>query len=92
MTSRKPRKTDHGVNDLEALLNAVKAIKIDKKGLRATATAYKIPKSSLSRYIEKVDKEIPDIGAVDDEQLSTVLQDIASYTTPKLVRGFSLIN
>ncbi|XP_031637668.1 uncharacterized protein LOC116350086 [Contarinia nasturtii] len=85
MANRRERKTDHGVSDFDALLNAIKAIKIEKKRIRPTARAYSISKTSLTRYVEKLDKEVADISKLSDVELLAILRRIASYATPKLV-------
>lgn len=79
MAARRLRKTNRGVADFELLLNAIKAIKIEKKTLRSTALVYEIDKRSLSRYIKKLDVEVPDISVVGDDELLNVLQRVASY-------------
>lgn len=88
--SRRERKTEHGVSDFDALVKALKAIKIEKQSIRSTASDYGIDKSSLSRYVTKFDKELRDknlkqITDVSDAELMTIVRRIASYSTPKLV-------
>jgi len=55
MAARRPRKTDRSIKDFQALLNAMKAIKIDKKSRKSTAQAYNINMRSLGRYVQKFD-------------------------------------
>lgn len=78
MTSRKPRKTDRGLKDFEALLNAIRSIKIDKKSVISAATAYDIKRTSLTRYIAKFDEVVPDISVVPDDELLKIVQRIST--------------
>lgn len=86
--SRRPRKTEHGISDFEALMKAIKQVKVDKKSKQSTAREYNIPRSSLVRYIAKLDATIPDITQVSDVELMKAIKAVASYCTPSLVCGF----
>lgn len=76
---RYKRKTDRGVSDFDALLIAIKEIKLNKKSIRSTAMKYNIPKSSLARYIRKINAEIHDISLFDDDELMKVVRRAAAY-------------
>ena len=89
MANRRQRKTEHGISDFDTFLNAIKAIKVEKKSIRSTAHDYSIDKSSLSRYVKKLDKEVPDITKVSDANLLVIVRRIGSYATTKM---FSMVN
>lgn len=88
MASRRPRKTDRGIMDYDALLNAIKAHIIEKKSKKSTANQFNISMRSFGRYLDKFKAEVPDITLVSDDDLLKVVRRIASYTTPKLVSYF----
>lgn len=75
-----PNKCRTGVTDFDALLKAVKDIKNEKMSLRAAAKAYNIPRTSLGRYMTKINTKIPDISVVDETKLLKELRSITSYT------------
>lgn len=77
-TDRANRKI--GVTDFDALLKAIKEIKIDNKSLRATCKAYNIPRTSMSRYVGKLDAKFPDISAVNDAALIKELRSMTSLS------------
>lgn len=79
MSSKYKRKTTHGISDSDALLNAIKAIVIDKKSIQSTANAYNISRRSLGRYIKKFEAAAPDIAGVPEDDLMIVVRRIASY-------------
>lgn len=56
--SKYKRKTDRGIEnkDVNDLINALKAVKIGQQAVRAAATAFKIPRTSLKRYITTFEK------------------------------------
>ncbi|KAL1516835.1 hypothetical protein ABEB36_000682 [Hypothenemus hampei] len=83
--SRYVRKTDHGITNFNALVAAIKDVKLANKSIRSTAKSYNIPKSSLARYIQKASVEIEDISAVDDDELLKLVKRVASYATPFMV-------
>lgn len=85
MAARRQRTSDRGVKDFDALVTAVKAIKIAKQHLRPVATRYGIPKSSLGRYISKFDEQVEDITVLDDDQIKNVLRKIAAFQTHQQV-------
>lgn len=79
MSHTRPRKTDRGVSDYDALVRAIKDIFVEKKSIRATAVEYKIPRISLSRYLERLRKFDTDIATMSDDVLKSVLQKITGY-------------
>lgn len=68
------RKTNHGINDHEALLRAVKEIKIDKKSIRSVCSKYGVSKTSMLRYLNRLDEQFDDISVVDKSELMDVLK------------------
>lgn len=65
--------------DFDALLNAIKSIKIHKNSIRKAGAANNINFISLSRYVKKFDQKVADIKDISDEELKQVLRGIASY-------------
>lgn len=63
------RKTDHGNIDEDNLIAALKAIKVAKQSVRATANSYNIPRSTLQREIARLDATEVDIASMTDEDL-----------------------
>lgn len=86
MASRKKRKTEHGVSDHDALLAALKDIRINNTSVKKSAATFNINRISLGRYLKKFNDQVPDLEKLNDEQLLKIVRKIASYTTPKLVR------
>ena len=66
MASRRPRKTQRGVNDMSDLLDAIKLIKTPPPTSirKAAAAVHGIPFKSLSRNVKKFDEQVPDINAL----------------------------
>lgn len=81
MASRRARKTEHGVTDFDALLTAIKLIKIGNISIRKAAASNGIPDKSLTRYTKKFDQQVEDIKNHNDEELLEILRGIASYKT-----------
>lgn len=78
----KKNKKQTVVEDFDELLQAVKEVTVNKKILRATACAFNIPRSSLCRYISKLNM---DVANSSDDDLINRLKEIAAYKTSKLV-------
>lgn len=85
------RKTDHGVSDFDALMRAIKEIKVNNKPITTVARAYNIPKSSMFRYIQKLDAIVPDITELDDEELRSKIHEIASYAVLSVMHCFMIL-
>lgn len=79
------RITERGCTDFDALLKAIRAVKIDKKSKKSVSKEYNIPKTSMLRYQIKLDAKFPDISTVDDAELLKVLRGIAGYSSHKQV-------
>lgn len=79
MVYNRKRKTDRGVTDYEALLNAIKAIKINKDSVTRAGEANYIPGRSMRRYSTKFDEKVANIADHSDEELLQILRGIASY-------------
>lgn len=85
MASRRPRKTNHGIADYNALLITIKDIIINKVPVRAGSRENNINQTSLRRYLKKFQQEVPDISAHGDEELLRIVRRIASYSASKMV-------
>lgn len=72
------RKTLHTSIDANSLIEAIKSIKVHKNSAYSVARAYNVPFKTLYRYIEKLDRQIPDVAAATDEQLLAFVQSITS--------------
>lgn len=62
----------------EAILDAIRAVKIEKKATNSVAKMYNIPKSNLYRYIEKLNENFPDDITPTDEQLIEFVNSFSS--------------
>lgn len=76
---RRKRTTEQGISDFDALLNAIKCIKIGESSIRKAGLTNNIPDRSLSRYLKKFNEKVEDITGYTDEQLLQILRGIASY-------------
>lgn len=85
MSNHRKRKTEHGVTDFDALLSAIKAIKINNVPILRAALANNIPERSLNRYKKKFEEQVENIKDYGDEQLLEILQNIASYKKVSMV-------
>lgn len=85
------RKTDQGVSDFDALMRAIKEIKVNKKPITTVARAYNVPKSSMFRYIKKLDAIVPDIAELDDDELTSKIREIASYAVLSVMHCFMIL-
>lgn len=63
-------------HDFGDLLKAVKKVRIEKKSIRSVANSFKISKSSLGRYVNKLDAVSNDISTLDDDTLLQVLKGV----------------
>lgn len=59
------RKTIATAPNKNKILAAIKDVRIEKKSLRAVATARNIPASSLCRYLKKIDAVFKDVGIIE---------------------------
>lgn len=75
-SAKKDEKKDF---DFDAVLNAIKSIKINHVSIRKAAAANGIPDRSLTRYSQKFDAHVKDINDYKDEQLLEIIRGIASY-------------
>lgn len=71
MSSKKNSKKSSDLTgiDFNALTNAIKRCLVEKQSVKPTAAAFAIPRTSLIRYLKKVEEEFDDIEAVDDVAL-----------------------
>lgn len=73
--------------DFDALIVAVKACILDKLPVRATTRRYGIARSSLQRYIDKVNAIFSDLSVVNDDDLMEFVR-LAHARTPSNMVGF----
>ena len=57
MSSRKSKTTETKTIDYDAVVKALKAVKINKKSLRDATAAFGLSKSSLGRYVKNFDEK-----------------------------------
>lgn len=74
MSSKKAKKTETKTIDYDALVNALKAIKISKQSIRVAAAAFGMSKTSLARYVQKFDKEGKDIANMTDAEIDALVR------------------
>lgn len=84
MSAKKGKKSEDSV-DFDAIVRAIKAIKIEQKSVRSVALAHGIPKSSLHRYMGKVNEKYADISQVNDEQLMNCVRGITAKGTKTVI-------
>lgn len=84
MSAQKGKKTEDSV-DFGILIQAIRDVKMNKKAAKPTARAYKIPKTSFYRYLEKVNAKYTDISRVDDVELMNCLRGITARGTKTVI-------
>lgn len=72
--------------DFNSVLQAVKAVKKSKMSFRKAAAAHKITKSSLARYVKKIDETYNDISKVGDQMLLKLLRSFTSFGEMNMVK------
>lgn len=87
MSKQQAKKSDRGLNtkDVNDLVNALKAVKINNTAIRAAATAFNIPRTSLTRYVRTFEATGKNIIDMNDEQLKVFVTSLATYGTHTLV-------
>lgn len=78
MPRKYKRKTEDSPTDPIKVLEALKAIKIEKCSVKSVAQNHNIPRSSLSRYLTRINYSFSDISMISDQQL---LDCIKSFTS-----------
>lgn len=78
------KKKEDVPRDCRSIVDAIKDIKKDKKSVFSVAKSHNIPYRSLYRYIEKLDKEIPDVLQATDQELVDFVESLGT-TGPKKV-------
>lgn len=63
------RKTEVSSVDPNVVLESIKAIKLEKKSVVSVAQIHNIPKSSLFRYLGKVNQKFPDFSKATEPKL-----------------------
>lgn len=69
MPRKYKRKTEDSPTDPYKVLEALKAVKIEKRSVKSVSNDHNIPRSSLSRYLTKINQAFLDISTVSDQQL-----------------------
>lgn len=72
-------------------MRAIKEIKVNKKPITTVARAYNVPKSSMFRYIKKLDAIVPDVAELDDDELTSKIREIASYAVLSVMHCFMIL-
>lgn len=88
--SRYTWKTDHGITDFKKVVAAIKGVKIEKKVVRAVAKSFRIPKSSLARYVQKFDTEVNDISTIDSFAFSSNSSDSSTLEDSELIEFYRM--
>lgn len=83
-SDKKTKSVDKSI-DYIALIGALKAIKINNKSLRETATEFNMSKTSLARYVKKFEEEGKDIAAMTDAELDILVRKNESYGAHRMV-------
>ncbi|XP_055308969.1 uncharacterized protein LOC129572878 [Sitodiplosis mosellana] len=65
--------------DLDALLEAIKEVKINGKSIRSVASQYNIPKSNLSRYISNLTANNVDFATADANDIKNMIAPMVTY-------------
>lgn len=81
--------------DLDALLEAIKELKINGKSIRSVASQYNIPKSNLSRYISNLTANNVDFATADANDIKDMakhLHDQLGKLNVLLVQPVTLIS
>lgn len=83
------RKSNRASINFINLTKAIKAVEVGNIAVATAARIFEIPRTSLNRYIQKIEKENVDIVNIKDDKLSELLQRCVSYeslSTEKMVR------
>ena len=71
--------------DYDAVVKALKAVKINKKSLRDAAAALGLSKSSLGRYVKNFEEEGKDIATMTDAELDALVRKNESFGSHRMV-------
>lgn len=83
-----PSKPDHEIEDL---VDAIKAVMLEKKAKKTVAAAFKIPRTTLRRYISKVEEAQLDISSATDQNLFEFVFNLSEKSGGKKVCTLTLI-
>lgn len=83
-----PSKPEHEIEDI---VEAIKAIVLEKKKQRTTAKAFQVNRSLLKRYMLKIEEAKFDVSTATDQQLYDFVFELTEKTGGKTVCIFSLI-
>lgn len=85
MPRKYTRNSEKSDLDPVSLLEAIKEIKNKKKSITYASGLYNIPKSSLFRYLGKINQEFPEFSNVSDQRLLEFIRSITKLSGKKLV-------
>ena len=71
--------------DDDAIVNALKAVKISQQSVRAVAKSFNIARTSLQRYILSFEATGKDIKQMADAELKVFVESLATHGTHTLV-------
>lgn len=74
------------INTEGKLIDALKAVKIGRKSVRATAVACGIPRTNLQRCITQFDATGKDITKMTDAELLTFVENKPRYGSHRMVK------
>lgn len=77
-----PSKPDHEIQDI---VDAIKAVKIEKIPAQRAANSFQIDRSLLRRYITKIENATLDIASATDDQLFAFVFQLSEKTGGKTV-------
>ncbi|XP_055306432.1 uncharacterized protein LOC129570751 isoform X1 [Sitodiplosis mosellana] len=79
------KSTEPKAIDVNALVKAIKDCLIDKMQIKTTARSHDLPRSSLQRYLKKVEENYEDLSAVADDELTEFVRDCGQRTPSNMV-------
>lgn len=77
--------TEKSKEEIQAIVDAIKAIKIDEKPVATAATAFHVDRSLLRRYIAKCEAAELNFSTTTNDQLVAFIADGISTTGGKTV-------
>lgn len=84
MSTPKKSADSTGIN-FNGLVDAIKRCLKDKQSIKSTAKTYGLPRTSLIRYLKKVEANFDDISSVEDSVLLEFVRDAGQRTPSNMV-------
>ena len=69
MAKRRARKTNYGIEDMNALMEAIKKVRIEKRSVKSVAAAHGFNRQTLTNIVVEFDAAVPDISKVPNDEL-----------------------